>query len=125
MNRFITLILILSTLLTFTQKVTASAFVMQSNMVMTADCPMPSMSDSMPSTGPEQMDHAGDCAAELMAHTMDCQNDCNLMSGGFMLHFVEDNHLVTQAQFILAYPAAVNEAPYYFPESLYRPPFLS
>ncbi len=123
MNRFITLILILSTLLTFTQKVTASAFVLQSNTVMTADCPMQHMSDSVSSSSPELMDHTGDCAADLMVHTIDCQSDCDFITVPSVVHFIKHDHRLTQPYRLLPYQSARSASPYYFPESLYRPPF--
>ncbi len=94
-------------------------------MVMAADCPMSHMSDSTASAGSEQMNHKSRCAAELMVHTVDCQNDCDLITAPSVVHFIEHDHRLTQSHRLLAYQAVRTASPRYFPESLYRPPFLA
>lgn len=117
MKRFITLILMLTTLLTFTQKVTAFAPLLQSETASMANCPMPSALNKM------QMDKT-DCANE-MSQTMDCQNDCNFMTVVSVLYFINHEHKVNQPQLLLTYQTGSSASPYYFPESLDRPPLLN
>lgn len=116
MKRLITLILMLTTLLTFTQKVTAFAPVLESEMISMVNCPMPSDLNEM------HMDKKG-CGNE-MSQTMDCQNDCDFMTVVSVLYFINHEHAVNQPQLLLTYQTGSSAAPYYFPESLYRPPFL-
>ena len=120
MKRFITLILMLTILLTFTQKVTAFAPVLNAETVSVVNCPMPmGFNDS-------HMDMSKtDCAADEMSQTMDCQSDCDLMTVVSVLYFTEYDPVINQPQSQLTYQTGTSAAPYYFPESLYRPPFLN
>ncbi len=120
MKRFVTLILMLTTLLTFTQKVAAFAPLLESEMTAMINCPM--------STGlnAAQMEMSpADCASDGMPHSMDCQSDCDYMTVISVLYFIGHDHDFNQAEFQLTYQTGSSAAPYYLPESLYRPPFLS
>jgi hypothetical protein len=120
MKRFITLILMLTILLTFTQKVTAFAPVLNAETVSMVNCPMP-----MGANGSQMEMSTTDCAGDEMSPTMDCQSDCDLMTVVSVLYFIDHAHAVIQPQLQLAYQAGTSATPYYFPESLYRPPFLN
>ena len=109
----------LTILLTFTQKVTAFAPVLESEMTSMVNCSM-----SM-SVNEAQMDmDKTECASDEMPQSMDCQSDCDVMTVVSVLHFIEHEHSVTQPFLLLTYQTGSSAAPHYFPESLYRPPFL-
>jgi hypothetical protein len=119
MKQFFTLILMLTTLLTFSQKVTAFTPLLGSEMTLLLDCPM--------STGlnePQMSMSQTDCASDGMLHSMDCQSDCDLITITYVLYFIGHEHLVNQAELQLAYQTGSAAAPNYLPESLYRPPLL-
>jgi hypothetical protein len=119
MKRFITLILMLTTLLTFTQKVTAFAPLLNSETASMVNCSMSmGSSDSMAVS-------KIDCAGSDMSMTMECQSDCDFMTVVSVLHFIEHEHTANQLQSLLIYQTSITSPPYYFPESLYRPPFLN
>lgn len=117
MKRFVTLILMLTTLLTFTQKVTAFAPLLESEMTSMVNCPMstglnePQMSQTV-------------CAGDGMPHSMDCQSDCDLITVTYVLYFIGYDHFFNQPELQLAYQTSSAGNPYYLPESLYRPPFI-
>ena len=119
MKRFITLILMLTTMLSFTSKVTASATVLENETVSMVHCSM-SMSGNQ-----ADMDMTkAPCDGKEMPQGMDCQNYCDFMTVVSLLHFIEHDNVVTQSSLLLPYQVVSSAAPYYFPESLYRPPFL-
>ena len=119
MKRFITLILMLTILLTFTQKVTASASVLENTRVSMVNCSMPmAFNDAH-----MEMDKT-DCGSDEMPHAMDCQSDCAAMSLVSVLYFIEYEQSLVQPSSFLSYQPGSAAAPHYFPESLYRPPFL-
>lgn len=125
MKRFITLILMLTTLFTFTQKVMAFAPLLENETTAMINCPMSIQSMSMQANKSAMgMDHSA-CGGNEMAHTMDCQNDCDFMTVVSVLYFIEHEHRVNQPYLQLSYQSTSFPSPYYFPESLYRPPFLS
>lgn len=125
MKRFITLILMLTTLLTFTQKVMAFAPLLENEAASMNNCPMSMQLISMGSmNNAMDMDHS-ECSGNEMVHTMDCQNDCDFMTVISVLYFIEHEHRVNQPYLQLSYQSTSSPSPYYFPESLYRPPFLS
>ncbi|MEJ6080635.1 hypothetical protein MT391_19205 [Vibrio sp. 1-Bac 57] len=120
MKRFITLILMLTILLTFTQKVTAFAPLLENETSSMVNCSMSMSSNEL------HMDMSKiDCGGDEMAHTIECQSDCHFMTMVSVLYFIEHNHTSSQLQSLLTYQTNINASPYYFPESLYRPPFLS
>lgn len=120
MKRFITLLLMVTILVTFTQK--AAAFAPQSESVMNSmvDCPM---SDE-PAGSPLAMGTM-DCADDQVAHAMNCQGDCGFMTVPAVLYFSDIYQNIYQPQLQLTYSTGNIASPYYFPESLYRPPFIS
>ena len=118
MTRFITLILMLTTLLTFAQKVTAFAPLLENKTDSMVNC---SMAISLKQLS---MDKTA-CNGNEMPQTMNCQSDCDVMTVVSELYFSDDDHGVSQPLSKLAYQTSSAGAPYYFPESLYRPPFLS
>lgn len=119
MKRFVTLILMFTTLLTFTQKVTASAPVLENETVSMANCLM-----SM-SVNEAHMDMTKtQCDSNEMSQNINCQSDCDFMTVVSVLHFIEHENTVTQPSTLLTYQTGSSAAPHYFPESLYRPPFL-
>lgn len=121
MKRFITLLLMLSTLLTFMQKATAFAPLLENETTSMANC---SMSVGVNEANlMQKTDCAG--AGDEMSHSMDCQNDCAFMTVVSVLYFIDHDLFVNQPQLRLPYQTADLASPYYFPESLYRPPFLS
>ncbi|WP_198134748.1 hypothetical protein [Psychromonas ingrahamii] len=61
-----------------------------------------------------------DCGTDGMPYSMDCQSYCVTSE----LHFIGDDHLVNQPELQLPYQTRISGAPYYLPESLYRPPFI-
>lgn len=58
-------------------------------------------------------------------HSMDCQSDCAFMTVVSVIYFIDHDLFVNQPQLRLPYQTAALASPYYFPELLYRPPFLS
>ncbi|MFT6984372.1 MAG: hypothetical protein ACJAT7_000159 [Psychromonas sp.] len=119
MKRFITLILMLTTLLTFTQKVTAFAPLLENKTASMVNCPI-----SM-GFNEAQMDMSRTDCGDGMSHTMDCQGDCDFMTVPAVLSFIDPHRHLYQPPLLLTYPTGNAASPYYFPESLYRPPFLS
>lgn len=113
MKRFITLLLMLTTLLTFAQKVTAFAPILESEM---SDCSMQMLS--------EKVHTFTDCETK-MPQKMGCNYDCEFMSVLSVLYFVEHNETVNQLFSQVIYPSSHSSSPFYFPELLYRPPFLN
>ena len=120
MNRFITLILMVTILLTFTQKVTAYAPLLENEAASMVNCSMMSMGHHKSMMG----EHSSDCDHSKMSHKKDCQSDCELMTVVSVLHFIEHEYTIFQPSLLLAYQTGSSDTPYYFPESLYRPPFL-
>tara|TARA_R110001583_G_scaffold38455_4_gene124301 strand:- start:4190 stop:4525 length:336 start_codon:yes stop_codon:yes gene_type:complete len=109
----------LTTLLTFTQKVTAYAPLLENETATMVNCSM-AMSHHE-----SQMDtNTADCGNDSMPSTTDCQSDCEFMTVVSVLHFIEHEHAISQISVLLDYPTSRSDTPYYFPESLYRPPFL-
>ena len=115
MKRIITLILMVTILVTFTQKVTALTVQSTSEMRSTVNCPMPIGLDKL------QLDKR-ECSGNQMAHSIDCQSDCDSITVAFVLYFRDDDHSIYQPRSKLAYQTGDFSVPYYFPESLYRPP---
>jgi len=84
MKRFITLILMVTILLTFTQKVTAYAPVLENETATMVNCPMMLMGHHE-----TQMDgHSSDCDHSNMSHKTGCQNDCEFMTVVSVLYFI-------------------------------------
>lgn len=113
MKQFITILLMLTTLLTFAQKATAFAPMLESEM---SDCSMKMFS--------EKVQTFTDCKTE-MAQKMGCNYDCEFMSVSSVLYFFESHETINQLFSQVIYPSSHSSSPFYFPESLYRPPFLS
>jgi len=116
MKRFITLILMFTTLLTFSQKVMASGPLLGNEAVLMANCSM--------SMNVNEMDMSK-CDNNEMSHSMNCENDCDFMTVVSVLHYIEHDHVVTQLASLLTYQTISAASPYYFSEPLYRPPFIS
>lgn len=110
----------LITLLTFTQKVTAFAPLLNAEKASMVNCSM-----SMGLNESHMDMNKADCATDEMSQAMDCQSNCDFMTVVSVLYFIDHEHSVNQPQLQLTYQAGTSAAPYYFPESLYRPPFLS
>lgn len=115
----------LTTLLTFTQKVTALAPLLENEMASMANCLM-TMSSNEEHT---DMTHSGmtkaQCANNGMTHSMDCQGDCDFMTVVPAFYFIEHETLPIQFSLVMTYQISGAPAPYYFPKSLYRPPLIS
>ena len=107
-----------TTLLTFTQKVTASGPLLENESALTINCSM-SMSMNI-----NEMNMT-ECDNNEMSHSMNCQNDCDFMSVVSVIHYIEHDHVVTQLASLLTYQTISTTSPYYFSEPLYRPPFIS
>jgi hypothetical protein len=120
MKRFITLILMLTTLLTFTQKVTAFAPQSESVMMSMVNCPM-----LMVSAESLNDECKMGCGSDEIPHNSDCKVSCDLMMMVSVLYFNEYGHAVNQDELQLSYHTSDSAPPYYLPESLYRPPFIS
>ena len=120
MNRLIPLILMLTTLLTFTQKVTAFAPLLENKTESVVNC---SMSMGLNESHIDMS--KTECNGNEMPQTMNCQSDCDFMTVVSGLYFIDYDHSVYQPRSKLAYQTGNSAVPYYFPESLYRPPFLS
>lgn len=101
------------TLLTFTQKVMASAPLFVSEEKSMIHCDMENM-----------IMNYGDCATE-MVNMENCQNDCEMMTVVSVLHFIDDEKMLYFITTQLNYPVVIITPPYSFSETLYRPPFLS
>jgi len=108
----------LTILLTFTQKVTAFAPLLNDGTMM-MNCSMLEMANTSDSEVNEK-----DCSCDDMS-LMNCENDCEMMTVVSVLHFIEHDHSVTQHYLLTTYQTGTATAPSYFPESLYRPPFLN
>jgi hypothetical protein len=115
MKRFITLILMLTTLLAFTQKVTALTPLFKNETS--------SLVNGLMSVGLNES-HNTDCGGDGMPHSMDYQSDCHFMTLISALYFIGHDHSVNQAVLQLTYQTGSSAAPYFLPESLYRPPSL-
>ena len=77
MKRFITLLLMVTTLLTFTQKVMAVAPLIESEIVSMNHCAM------------ENMNMDGLSCETDMPSMENCQNNCEMMTVVSVLHFIE------------------------------------
>ena len=84
MKRFITLFLMVTTLLTFTQKVMAVAPLLESEKQVMNHCEMENMS----------MDSVS-CVTD-MGMMENCQNNCEMMTVVSVLHFIEDEQFLSK-----------------------------
>lgn len=110
----------LTTLLTFTQKVTAFVPLSESGMMSMVNCPMFMVSNE------SLNEHCKTgCDSDEMRHNSDCQTSCDLMMMVSVLYFNEHEHSVNQHELQFNYYTSDSAAPYYLPEPLYRPPFIS
>jgi hypothetical protein len=132
MKRFITLILMFVTLITFVQKATAFSHLLENETTSMVNCSMvssamvhDSMSMNSSDSHMKMNTNQTDCAHENTSMPMDCQNDCDVMNMVSVLYFNEYIYTVHQIQSQFAYQTNIIASPYYFPESLYRPPFLN
>ncbi|PKH02096.1 hypothetical protein CXF72_13345 [Psychromonas sp. MB-3u-54] len=115
MKRFVTLILMLTALIAFTQKVTAFAPLLESEMVSMMNCTM-----SAGLNEPKMEMSQTDCGGDGMPNSMDCQSYCVTSE----IHFIGHDPLVNQPELQLPYQTRISGTPYYLPEPLYRPPFI-
>ncbi len=113
MKRFITLFLMVCTLLTFTQKVMASAPLLSSENKSMMHCDMENMTMN-----------SVNCTTE-MVNMENCQSDCEMMTVVSVIHFIEDEQIIYFSSTKLHYSPLITPQPYSFSETLYRPPFLS
>lgn len=118
MKRFITLLLMVTILVTFTQKAAAFAPRLESEMGSMVNC---AMSNGLNELLMGKMD----CDSSKIAHTMNCQGDCGFMTVPAVLYFSDTYQSIYQPQLQLPYQTSNTATPSYFPESLYRPPFIS
>ena len=113
MKRFITLFLMVTTLLTFTQKVMAVAPLLESEKQSMIHCDMENM----------LMDSVS-CVTDMTV--MDnCQSNCKMMTVVSVLHFIEDEQLISFQVSQLHYLPLTTSPTYHYSETLYRPPFVS
>jgi len=105
----------LTTLLAFTQKVTALTPLFKNETSSLVNDPM--------SIGLNES-HNIDCGSDGMPHSMDYQSDCHFMTLISVPYFIGHGHSVNQPVSQLAYQTGSSAAPYYLPESLYRPPLI-
>ncbi len=117
MKRFITLLLMVTTLLTFTQKVMAGAPLLESDMS--------SQGHSMQPCEMEQMNTDSITCISEMVGMENCQNGCEMMSVVSVLHFIEDSQALSFSVTQLNYTRLTTPATYHYSETLYRPPFIS
>lgn len=120
MKRFITLILMFATLLTFTQKATAFVHLSENEIDSMVNCAM-----SMGSNESHMDMSKIECGGDEMPHTMECQSDCDFMTMASVIYFIDHENTANQPQSQITYQTNISASPYYFPESLYRPPFLN
>lgn len=113
MKRFITLFLMVTTMITFTQKVMAVAPLLETEIQSMQHCDMQDM--NMASMV---------CATEAM-NMENCQNNCEMMTVVSVLHFIEDQQTISFQVSQLRYDSPVTPATYHYSETLYRPPFIS
>lgn len=113
MKRFITLFLMVTTLLTFTQKVMAVAPLLESEIQSMNHCETESMN----------MDSIS-CISEMVGME-NCQNSCEMMTVVSVLHFVENSQYLSFSMSQLDYARLTIPATYHYSETLYRPPFIS
>lgn len=119
MKQAITLILMLTIMATFTQKAAAFASQLDNGVVSMVNCPM-----SMGLKQAHMEMGKTDCVDNESAQTMDCQSDCDLMTVVSVLYFIDNEYAITQLPLQQSYNPVTTSSPYYFPESLYRPPFI-
>jgi hypothetical protein len=113
MKRFITLLLMVTTLLTFTQKVMAVAPLLESESQVMNHCGMENM-------------NMGSVECDTDMSTMEnCQISCEMMTVISILHFIEHQQLVSFQVSQLHYTSLTTSPAYHYSEILYRPPFFS
>lgn len=118
MKRIISLALILSTLLIFTQKTFAYVPLLETGMRV--NC-------SMLNVSTECLNDKGkaDCSRDDTSHNTDCQFSCDLMMVASLFNSTEHIYVVTRHELQLTYQAYPTGIPYYLPDILYRPPLIS
>ena len=113
MKLLITLILMVTIQVTFIQKVIASVSFSKVDVVSVNHCDMDMMDMSSVS-----------CPAE-MADMKNCQPDCDMMTVVSVVHFSDDELVISFAYSQLSYPLLTTPNTYFPPSSLYRPPLFS
>lgn len=113
MKLLITFFLMVTIQITFMQKVIASVSPLENDSVSTQHCGM-DMHD---------MDLAH-CVTESM-DMKNCESDCDMMTVVSVVHFIEDERLVSLVHSQLRYPSVIIPHTDYSPSSLYRPPLFS
>jgi len=118
MKRLITLILMVTTIITLTQKVMVVSPLLESEMQS-----MQSI-QSMQHCNRTEMLNDSTCleASSDMEH---CQNNCEMMSVVSVLHFIEHQQLLSFDVSVLRYERLDISPSYSVFEALYRPPFVS
>lgn len=113
MKRFITVFLMMTTLLTFTQKVMAVESFSDNAIQVINHCEMENMG----------MDSVS-CVSDVsdMDH---CQNNCEMMTVVSVLYFIENEQLISFQVSQLNYTPLTTLSAYHYSETLYRPPFIS
>lgn len=118
MTRIISLVLMLTTLLIFTQKSFAYAPLTENRMMV--NCFMLNVSTQFLNDKCQT-----DCSRDNTSHHTGCQFSCDLMMMVSVLHSTEHIYAVTRHELKLTYQAEPTDIPYYLPEFLYRPPLRS
>jgi hypothetical protein len=115
MKRLITLILMVTTIITLTQKVMVVSPLLESEMQSI---------QSMQHCNRTEMLNDSACleASSDMEH---CQNNCEMMSVVSVLHFIEHQQLLSFDVSVLRYERLDISPSYSVFEALYRPPFVS
>lgn len=113
MKRFITLLLMVTTLLTFTQKVMAFAPLVESEIQSLNHC------------ASNNMEMGTVACASDMVFMENCQSHCETVTVVSVIHFIENEALLSFNVSQLQYNKLSITATYHYSEPLYRPPFFS
>ena len=113
MKKLITLLLIIAIQITFTQKVIASVMSLEGDMQSMIHCEMDDMNMDTDSCGTK------------MDAMKNCQIDCEMMSVVSVIHFIENEQVLSLAYTQLSYPIFITTTANSQPKSLYRPPLFS
>lgn len=115
-KQLLTLFLMLTVIVTFTQKVTSLSLFERDTQVMAQvveHCDM------------ENMSMVSIACPDQMLGMENCPSDCEMMNIVSVIHFIEYQQVLSFEVSQLNYPNFTNSPPYHFSETLYRPPFLS
>lgn len=111
MKKLITLLLMVTIQITFMQKVIASVALLESDPQSMAHCVgITSNAMEMDSVSYPKMKH--------------CPNDCEMMSVISVMHFIDDDLLISLTYSAFSYPDFITHSTYFQPQDLYRPPLF-